>query len=90
MALASRRVMKTRMSLCVLGFASLVAASSSSCGDDEPLPRLTSEECVARGGRPIADPGDGSTHRDGCPWGDVKIASLDVGIEGGICCVGPF
>ena len=68
---------------------SVGAVACSGDGEDDDLEStspLTPEECVARGGTPIGDPGDGSTHRDGCPGGQTQIGSLVFGDEGGICC----
>jgi hypothetical protein len=55
--------------------------------------QLTPEECSARGGTIIGDPGDGSTHRPDfvCPSGappigDVAAGSGAAGIEGAACC----
>jgi hypothetical protein len=50
------------------------------------VPQLDPAECRALGGEPIGDPGDGSTHRNGCPSGETMLGTLDFGIEGGICC----
>ena len=55
--------------------------ASFSC--DAPI---TQEECEDREGQVIADPGDGSSYRNGCPNGKEQIATLRLGIEGGICC----
>ncbi|NMO14552.1 hypothetical protein HPC49_02230 [Pyxidicoccus fallax] len=67
-----------------------VGVGAVACGDDEPEERpgelLTPEECIARGGEAIGDPGDGSTHREGCPDGREQLGSLEFGDEGGICC----
>jgi hypothetical protein len=52
----------------------------------EPDKLLTTEECVAKGGEGIGDPGDGSTRRNGCPGGRALLGNVKIGIEGGICC----
>lgn len=55
-------------------------------------PHLTLAECSERGGRAIADPGDGSSYRDGCPGGAALLGHLGIefGDEGGICCEVPL
>lgn len=52
----------------------------------EPTVLLAPEECVAKGGETIGDPGDGSTRRNGCPGGRKLLGNVKIGIEGGICC----
>jgi hypothetical protein len=52
----------------------------------EPAAVLTPDECVAKGGETIGDPGDGSTRRNGCPGGRTLLGNVKIGIEGGICC----
>jgi hypothetical protein len=59
------------------------ARSAACC---ETVPILTKEQCEAQGADPHADPGGGSTYRDGCPAGEKMLGTLDYGIEGGICC----
>jgi hypothetical protein len=50
------------------------------------VPLLLPEECAAKGGETIGDPGDGSTQRNGCPGGRKLLGNVKTGIEGGICC----
>ena len=52
----------------------------------EPAKLLTTEECGAKGGEVVGDPGDGSTRRNGCPGGRQLLGNVKIGIEGGICC----
>jgi hypothetical protein len=58
----------------------------------EVPPSLTDDECRARGGESVGDPGNGSSYQDGCPGGDELIGWLTAcdtpGLcgEGGICC----
>jgi Kazal-type serine protease inhibitor domain len=43
--------------------------------------------CTSAGGVAIADPGDGSVTRDGCPRGLQALGTIDAGWdEGGLCC----
>ena len=49
-------------------------------------PTLTVSACEQMGGRLIPDPGDGSTHRNGCPNGGRVLGAVCFGIEGAICC----
>ena len=49
-----------------------------------PTGFVTLEQCKAMGGRPLADPGDGSLDR--CPSHSAKIAHVTGYIEGGLCC----
>jgi len=52
-------------------------------------PILTRAQCTAQNGQAVADPGDGSTRRNGCPDGRQMLGFLDpndIGDEGGICC----
>lgn len=67
-------------------FSNNLGCSDTDPSTDEELPLLTVEECEARGGTPHSDPGDGSTHRNGCPDSQEMIGNLKFGIEGGICC----
>ena len=65
----------------------LLALALLGCGEEpEPGRVLEPAECEARGGTVIGDPGDGSVHRDGCPEGQELLGSVNLGIEGGICC----
>ena len=60
-----------------------------SCGGDSdsyPGPSLSPEECAERGGKVIADPGDGSVHRSGCSDGYESLGSVLFGEEGAVCC----
>lgn len=50
------------------------------------VPLFTPEECAAKGGETIGDPGNGSTRRNGCPGGRRLLGNVKIGIEGGICC----
>jgi hypothetical protein len=49
---------------------------------------MTPDDCTARGGQVIGDPGDGSTHTPDylCPDGQPPIGSVSSGIEGAVCC----
>jgi hypothetical protein len=47
---------------------------------------LDPEDCEDANGYVIIDPGDGSSHREGCPAGEELLGSVEFGIEGGICC----
>ena len=49
---------------------------------------ISEEECAARGGTIVGDPGDGSTRRPDyvCPNGAPPIAEVQWGIEGAACC----
>jgi hypothetical protein len=69
----------------LLGNVALGIEGGICCG---PPRLITLDECAAQGGIAIADPGDGSTHRDGCPDGGELLGSLgiELGDEGGICC----
>lgn len=58
------------------------AVALGACG----LRALSVEECERLGGRLVADPGDGSTSREGCPEGEARLGEVEFGIEGGICC----
>ena len=66
---------------------SLLALSLSlaACGTDAPITR---EACEEQGGNLVVDPGDGSVHRNGCPWGSTQLGTIDpfLGAEGAICC----
>ena len=68
----------------------VISASTFGCSSSEPaaedMQSLTVDECEAAGGKPHADPGDGSSFRNGCPGSQEMIGTLKLGIEGGICC----
>lgn len=51
------------------------------------LEYTTIASCQAQGGRVIVDPGDGRSYRDGCPAGEQLVSAVDIGAEGGVCCV---
>lgn len=53
------------------------------CGASDAL---NPEDCEDADGYVIGDPGDGSSHREGCPAGEELLGSVQFGIEGGICC----
>jgi hypothetical protein len=84
------RIMSALYARCVaVGFAVANAGLILGCSDPQEPPRdviLSPAECEARGGEVVGDPGDGSTHRDGCPNGRLKLGTVPIGIEGGICC----
>jgi hypothetical protein len=67
-----------------LGAVVLFVAGAAGCGEESEV--LEPEACVARGGHVVADPGDGSTSREGCPNGEHLLGGVRFGIEGGICC----
>lgn len=50
------------------------------------VPLLSPDECVAKGGETVGDPGDGSTRKNGCSGGRKLLGNVKTGIEGGICC----
>jgi Kazal-type serine protease inhibitor domain len=59
-------------------------------GDACEVVKLTPQQCVASGGEPIGDPGDGSVTLAGCPDGAAAIATIDANWdEGGLCCKQP-
>lgn len=62
--------------------------SEPDAGCDRGVDWITPEECTARGGTRVDDPGDGRTHRCDyrCPSGAAPIANVSFGIEGGACC----
>lgn len=65
----------------------LALLALATCGPRAP-PTLTSAQCVAAGGTPIGDPGNGSTVKNGCPAGRTLLGYLSEPgwTEGGICC----
>ena len=70
--------MNARMQLAAASFALTLLGA---CGDSSP-PQLTSEECAARGGRVIANPGPQAS----CAGGEKLLGHIPFGIEGAICC----
>ena len=44
------------------------------------------EDCEDAGGYVIYDSGGGNSHSEGCPAGEELLGSVEVDVEGGICC----
>lgn len=59
-------------------------------------PKLTADECSAKGGSVVGDIGDGAIHRPDyrCPSGSGPLGSIEasgegpVAVEGSVCCPG--
>lgn len=89
------------VALALAGCGSASSASEPSdtaetTGEEAPPPdeaaparsSMTAEECEAAGGAVIGDIGNGATQQPDyvCPNGQPPLATVPVGIEGGVCC----
>ena len=81
-----RGMVKAILIAVVLANATLIACGSEDSKPFEGAPSYSVEECKSAGGEVIADPGDGSTSRNGCPFNRKYLGSVRAGLEGGICC----
>lgn len=75
--------MKSQLLTCLTCF----CLTSAACGSDE-LQHISIDQCEGLGGQVVGDEGTGSTRRPEyrCADGERPVASVDFGIEGGVCC----